>query len=52
MEEVTGGEPDNGRRVDNLLFIHSYINTIRELFEDYEDDEALCLLEKIEIERC
>jgi hypothetical protein len=48
------GQPGiNGERcLDELFLIHSYINNIRELFELYEDEAALALLEKIEIESC
>lgn len=40
------------RCLDDLFLIHSYINNIRELFEEYDDQPALVLLEKIEIESC
>jgi len=48
------GQPDEngGRCLDELFLIHSYINNIRELFEQYDDQPALALLEKIEIESC
>ena len=48
------GQPDlnGGRCLDELFLIHSYINNIRELFEDQEDLAALALLEKIETESC
>jgi N(2)-fixation sustaining protein CowN len=48
------GKPDEngGRCLDELFLIHSYINNIRELFEQYEDLPALALLEKIEAESC
>ena len=48
------GQPDlnGGRCLDELFLIHSYINKIRELFEQYEDLPALALLEKIETESC
>ncbi len=48
------GEPDGngGRCLDELFLIHSYINNIRELFEEYGDQEALALLERIEAESC
>lgn len=48
------GRPDQtgGRRLDELFLIHSYINNIRELFEEYEDGPALELLERIETESC
>jgi hypothetical protein len=48
------GQPDQngGRCLDELFLIHSYINNIRELFEHYDDQPALALLEKIETESC
>jgi len=45
-------EQNGGRCLDELFLIHSYINNIRELFEQYEDLPALSLLEKIETESC
>lgn len=41
-----------GRCVDELFLIHSYINNIRELFEEYDDQPALALLDQIETESC
>jgi hypothetical protein len=48
------GQPgqNGGRCLDELFLIHSYINNIRELFEEYDDQPALDLLERIEIESC
>ena len=48
------GQPDEngGRCLDELFLIHSYINNIRELFEEYDDQAALALLEQIESESC
>lgn len=48
------GHPDKngGKYIDELLLVHSYINNIRELFELYDDREALTLLEQIEAESC
>ena len=48
------GQPDQngGRCLDELFLIHSYINNIRELFEEYDDQPALALLERIETESC
>ncbi len=42
----------NGVRQDELYLVHAYINNIRELFEEYDDQPALKLLEQIEIESC
>ncbi len=48
------GRPDqnSGRSLDDLYLIHAYINNIRELFELYDDQPALKLLEQIETESC
>ena len=48
------GLPDSnsGRCLDELFLIHSYINNIRELFEEHGDEAALALLERIEAESC
>ncbi len=48
------GQPgENGERcLDELFLIHSYINNIGELFEQYDDQPALALLEQIESESC
>ena len=40
------------QRQDELFLIHSYINNIRELFEQHDDLPALALLEQIETESC
>ncbi|PLX97351.1 MAG: N(2)-fixation sustaining protein CowN [Desulfuromonas sp.] len=37
---------------DYLFLIHSYINNLFEYFEEMEDEEALALLHKIEVECC
>lgn len=43
---------NGGSCQDELLLVHSYINIIRELFEQYDDQPALALLERIETESC
>lgn len=43
---------NNGRILDDLFLVHSYINNIRELFEEYEDYAALELLHQVEAESC
>lgn len=47
-------DPDrnSGRHLDELFLVHSYINNIRELFEEYEDHAALALLDQVEMESC
>jgi predicted SAM-dependent methyltransferase len=42
----------SGPQPDNLLLIHSNINQVRELFETWNDEEALALLEQLEEECC
>ncbi|BDV41974.1 hypothetical protein GURASL_08970 [Geotalea uraniireducens] len=46
------GADNGGRRLDELFLVHSYINNIRELFEEQEDEEALALLHQLELESC
>ncbi len=43
-----GGGPGS----DALFLVHSYINNFYELFEQYDDQEALQLLRRIEMESC
>jgi len=45
-------EGGRGPKPDDLFLIHSNLNQIRELFEQYNDELALKLLDKIEIECC
>lgn len=45
-------QPIHGRCLDELFLIHTYINNLYEIFEQYLDTEALTLLEKIERECC
>ena len=52
LDRITQGIPVNGIRMDYLFFIHSYINNIRDIFEQQGDEEALELLERIERESC
>nr|WP_320050384.1 N(2)-fixation sustaining protein CowN [uncultured Desulfuromonas sp.] len=37
---------------DYLFLIHSYLNVLRDYLEEMEDEAALALLEKIEVESC
>ncbi|WP_417067412.1 N(2)-fixation sustaining protein CowN [Niveibacterium terrae] len=39
-------------QADALLLIHSHLNTIREEFEAWQDEEALALLDQLENECC
>jgi hypothetical protein len=52
LERVGQPDQNGGRCLDELFLIHSYINNIRELFEQYDDQPALALLEQIETESC
>ncbi len=49
MNKRSGG---SGPRPDDLFLIHSNINQVRELFETWEDEEAMALLVKLEEECC
>lgn len=46
------GQPNHGRCLDELFLIHTYINNLYEIFEEYQDDAALALLDQIERECC
>jgi len=48
------GQPqaNGGRCLDELFLIHTYINNLYEIFEEYQDDAALELLQQIERECC
>lgn len=52
LSRVGQPEQNGGRSLDELFLIHSYINNIRELFEEHDDLPALTLLEQIEKESC
>lgn len=52
LESVGVPDKNGGRCLDELFLIHSYINNIREIFETYDDRDALDLLERIEEESC
>jgi hypothetical protein len=52
LDSVGAPDKTSGRCLDELFLIHSYINNIRELFETYDDQDALDLLEQIEEESC
>ncbi len=45
-------EANHGRVIDELFLVHSYLNNIRELFEEENDLEALALLQQVEEESC
>lgn len=52
LERIGQADHKAGNCQDGLLLVHSYINNIRELFEQYDDQPALALLERIETESC
>lgn len=52
LARVGQPEGNGGRCLDELFLIHSYINNIRDLFEEYDDQQALVLLEQVEMESC
>lgn len=43
---------ETGPQPDDLFMIHCHLNQIRELFETYNDTEALTLLDWVEVECC
>ena len=43
---------ETGPKPDDLFMIHCHLNQIRELFETYDDQEALALLDLVEVECC
>ena len=45
-KKAAGG---SGPKPDALFLIHSNLNQIRELFEEYADSDALSLLEQVEV---
>lgn len=52
LDRVGNPQENNGRCIDELFLIHTYINNLYEIFEEYDDTEALALLEAIERECC
>lgn len=52
LDLASAASASTGNRRDELLLVHSYINNLRELFEDHDDTEALDLLRQIELESC
>ncbi len=52
LAQVGKPQENNGRCLDELFLIHTYINNLYEIFEEYEDTEALTLLDQIERECC
>lgn len=52
LDRIGQPEANSGRNLDEIFLIHADINNIRELFEEYDDQPALLLLEEIEAESC
>ena len=52
LAQVGKPQQNNGRCIDELFLIHTYINNLFEIFEEYDDAEALALLDRIERECC
>lgn len=52
LKQIDSPQENHGRHIDELFLIHTYINNLYEIFETYEDTEALALLDKIERECC
>lgn len=52
LARVEKPEANGGRCLDELFLIHSYLNNIRDLFEEYGDEAGMTLLERIELESC
>ena len=52
LAKIGKPEENNGHSIDELFLIHTYINNLYEIFEEYEDVEALALLDQIERECC
>ncbi|MDD2499423.1 MAG: N(2)-fixation sustaining protein CowN [Geobacter sp.] len=52
LERIKQPDAISGFSQDELYLIHAYINNIRELFETYDDQPALALLDQIEAESC
>ena len=52
LERIKQPDATSGFSQDELYLIHAYINNIRELFEAYDDQPALALLDQIEAESC
>jgi len=52
LDRIGTTAESNGRKIDEIFLIHTYINNLYEIFEEYEDTEALALLDRIERECC
>ncbi len=52
LDKIGKPAENNDRQIDEIFLIHTYINNLYEIFEEYEDDTALNLLSQIERECC
>lgn len=52
FKQMLAAAEDGSSGKDYLFLIHSYINNFEEFFEEMEDQQALRLLKKIEVECC
>lgn len=52
LNQIDNPPDDNSRRIDEIFMIHTYINNLYEVFEEYDDTDALALLDQIERECC
>jgi len=52
LEKIGKPSENNGRQIDEIFLIHTYINNLYEIFEEYQDETALTLLDQIERECC
>lgn len=52
LDQIDHPEETNGRKIDEIFLIHTYINNLYEVFEEYKDTAALELLDRIERECC
>jgi len=52
LDRIGSPQGNGGRCLDELFLIHTYINNLYEIFEEYDDAAALALLERIERECC
>jgi len=52
LSKIGRPEKNSGRCFDEIFLIHTYINNLYEIFEEYKDEAALALLDRIERECC
>lgn len=52
LAQIGRPQQNGGRDLDELFLIHTYINNLYEVFEEYDDEPAMALLRQIERECC